>query len=279
MSHATLLHEFGERIAKLKGMADGHGALPAGLQGKAPGVHGIDDAPSSLFDYAKSADRPAHRVGEMVHDSALKQLQLWNQKDSVRPLMNDAKPLVTFSIMLHDSNRSRNLPHGDAVSYHDFEYEPDDVEDDLNVPDQVGYKESQQMGIKKQAKDDSITVEKIKQAYAKVTTSLQKIDTNGRKRVTEDAYSEWDEHIRKCRGPSDLFNCMNALPFANERSPEVLVIANFVTQIPNPDAWLPALLTEHFENGTESDEWRKSKVHAYWKTMVDSYVRLLPPSG
>jgi hypothetical protein len=283
MSHATLMHDFDEKIAQMnaRGSVDSDRHVAA-LH--ASGVHGMDNAPSSLFDYSKSSARPAHRTGETVRDTALKHLSEWNEGDSVRPLMYDGNALMTFSVMLHASDHDRPRSHGididDALGSHgdavDVEYEPDDAGDDLHMPDQqVGYKESQQMGISKSGKVDYITVEKIRHTRDKVLASLHKIDPSGMRLVAEDAASPWDVHIGRCATPADLFNWLNGLPYANDRSTDVLVIASLVMVIPGSSVWLPALLAEHFEHCANSEEWRASKAHAYWRVMVDSYVSML----
>jgi len=280
MSHATLMHDLDEKIAQINARGtvdrDRHVATL-----HASGVHGMDNAPSSLFDYSKSSAMPAHRTGETVRDVAITHLSEWNEGDSVRPLMYDGNALMTFSVMLHASDHDRPRPHDidDALGSHsevaDVEYEPDDAGDDLQLPDQVGYKESQQMGIAKSGKVDYITVEKIRHTRERVLTSLHKIDPSGMRRMAEEATSPWDVHIGRCATPEDLFNWLNGLPYANDRSTDVLVIASLVIGIPGSSVWLPALLAEHFEHCANSEEWRASNAHAYWRVMVDSYASML----
>lgn len=252
---------------------------------------GMDNAPSMLFDYARSAPRPSGHLGETVHQNAIERLREWNKHDSISPLIHDGKPLVTFSIMLHDAHHDgEHAEHGDSTHPHpvdpaasdvfDVDEEPDDADlgADAYVVGQVGYKDSQQLGLMKQGKVDYITVEKIQRAYDRVTASLHKIDQeSGRKRSIEPATSQWGESLGRCPNARDLFNVLNRLPYANDRSPEILVVASLAICIPNSDLWIPALVEEHFEHGADSDEWRRPKRHDYWRMMVDRYKQLVEP--
>ena len=275
MSHAEWMTVFDEKCTRLLAQRDTfvHPTTPVG-------VHGMDNSPSMLFDYTKSAPLPAHYAGEKVHQRALAQLQEWNVHDSVGPLMHDGKTMMSFSIMLHESKTTSQAR--DVVASDGFEVdvdEPDGAEvGESHATGQVGYKESQQLGLVKQGKADYTTVDNIQQAYNRVVASLHRVDfTSGRKQVAEHASSQWNDAIGQCPNAMDLFNVLNQLPYANDRSPDVLVIASLAISIPHSSRWLPTLLTEHFEHGVDSDEWRKAKIQPFWRLMVDTYMQMMSP--
>ena len=290
MSYEALMEALDEKLARFAATDASaprvaHPPITVGCPG-----HGMDNAPSMLFDYARSAPRPTGHLGETVHQNAIKRLHEWNKHDSISPLIHDGKPLVTFSIMLHDAHHDdgEQAEHGDsthpvasaASDVFDVDDDPDDADPgaDAYVVGQVGYKDSQQLGLMKQGKVDYITVGQIQRAYDRVTASLHNIDPeSGRKRSIEPATSQWGESLGRCPNASDLFNVLHRLPYANDRSPDILVIASLAICIPNSNLWIPALIEEHFEHGTDSEEWRRPKRHDYWRTMVDRYKRLIEP--
>jgi hypothetical protein len=280
MSYAKLMSAYEGPITRLKERDRLDGDLHVGARQK--NVHGMDNAPALLFDYAKSDHRQVRHVGEIVKRNTTRLLHEWNKSDSVSPLMYDGKTLVSFSIMLHDTDSVHRTGTQDALGADDafqVEEEPEDADvGDSYITGQVGYKESQQQGTIKHGKVDYITVKKIQRAYDGVTASLNKIDADtGSKMVTEHADSQWGDYIRKCPNASELFNVLNRLPYANDRSPDILVIASLALCTPNATKWLPTLLTEHFEKSVDSEEWRRCKVQPYWRQMVDSYMKMMSP--
>ena len=274
MSYPAVMSGFADQCARFKSLGNEL------VHPNTVGVHAMDNAPAFLFDYATSAPHPAHSTGEAIRLNATKRLQEWNKHDSVSPLMHDGKALVTFSIMLHESDsdhRVRDVVGSDAFTVAD-ESDGVDPDGESHPMGQVGYKESQQLGLTKQGRVDYITTDKIQQAYDRVVASLHQLEMHtGRKRVDEHVDAQWDEALAQCPNAMELFNVLNRLPYANDRSPDILVIASVALCIPQSNIWLPTLISEHFEHRTDSDEWRKPKVHAYWRQMVDAYVQMLSP--
>ena len=277
MSYAELMKTFADKCDELHDARAREDARVSDASMKdGPGVHVFDNAPSLLFDYSKSEHRQNRRAGEAIEHDTIKRLEEWNKHDSVSPLMFDGKPLVTFSIMLHDGDSKHAVRPVDSSDAFEFEHEQDQADESYTVGE-VGFKHSQQLGMVKQGRVDYITVVKIKQAIVKVTASLYKIDLDsGRKLVTDASKAKCAASIGRCLNEFDLFNALNRMPYANDRSTEILAIANFALHIPNHETWLPTLMTEHFENGNEPEEWRKPKIQPYRMMMVDAYMKMLP---
>ena len=246
------------------------------------GGHGAGNAPSLLYDYATSTHRPTLRTGAMVERGAFRRLREWDKHDSVTPWMHDGKPLVTFSIALHeDDDAARapgptSAPPADADAEADVLFAVDDDEPDPEsfVTGQAGYKDMQQMGITKQGKVEYITVDDIQRAYDRVIGSLRNLE---RRTAAVDPFgmadSEWQ---RRCPNATHMFNVLSLFPYANDRSPDLLVIAHLAVHIPRAHEWLPNLLLEHFEHGVDVDEWRKPMLLDHWQWRVEAYMRRLP---